>query len=687
MEEPLPVRFGAFEVDPESGELRKSGVKIKLQEKPFEVLVLLLENPGKLVRREELRKKLWPSDSFVDFDHNINAAIGRLREALGDSAENPRYIETLARRGYRFIGPVERRNLTTSGEPEFLSFVGRWLRLRRHQIANSVLSFLGVVGVIVIAFFAGRYASRSRLPSFHQLTFRRGLVHSARFSPDGHTVIYGATWNGNPVQLFWVRPESPESRDFALGNADILSISPTGEMAILLRPMRFVPGVSTGTLARLSMAGGAPREMVENVQQADWAPDGSGLAIVRRVGDRTRLEFPIGKVLYETPGWISHPRFAPKGGIIAFINHPMPSHDDRGSVEIVDLVGRRKTVAAGWETVEGLAWHPITQEIWFTAAKAGSARLLYAVTASGKQRMLARMPGTLTLHDVSREGHVLMGHGSWRVGLMALPPGEDKERELSWLDASTVADISQDGKTVLFDEQGEGSGANYTVYSRNTDGSPAVRLGEGRASALSPDGKWALSILRASSPRELMLWPTAAGNPRRLSVRNMNYVWATFFPDGQRILVIAEEPGHHIRSYIQRLDSSVAQPITPEGTFGWAVSPDSRQLVAVDPKKGLTLYPLEGGEARVIAEVTGEDQPIGWSADGQSVFILRGEFPAKIYRLEVATGHMRFWKDIMPSDPSGFTIVFAVRMTPTGKSYAYSYSRFLSDLYLVEGLK
>ncbi len=102
------VRFGVFEVDLTAGELRKSGARIRLQEQPFQLLALLLQRPGDVVTREELRQKLWPADTFVDFDHSLNTAINKVREALGDSASSPRYLETLARRGYRFLAPVER---------------------------------------------------------------------------------------------------------------------------------------------------------------------------------------------------------------------------------------------------------------------------------------------------------------------------------------------------------------------------------------------------------------------------------------------------------------------------------------------------------------------------------------------------------------------------------------------------
>src|SRR5262249_55577893 len=158
------------------------------------------------------------------------------------------------------------------------------------------------------------------------------------------------------------------------------------------------------------------------------------------------------------------------------------------------LTGKSRTLAKGFNTAAGLAWSPRGDEVWFTATRSGGSRALYAVSLSGRERLLARVTGSLTLRDVNRDGRVLFTHDSTRLGIFALPPGETKERDLSWFDWSLVRDFSLDGKTVLFDESAEGGGPNYSVYLRKTDGSPAVRLGDGAAMAISPDGKWVISI-------------------------------------------------------------------------------------------------------------------------------------------------------------------------------------------------
>ncbi|MFY9549924.1 MAG: protein kinase, partial [Thermoanaerobaculia bacterium] len=364
---------------------------------------------------------------------------------------------------------------------------------RRSRLWLSTGVALAVAGLVASAYFFGSAARERGLPAFHRITFQEGTVWSARFAPDGRAIVYGAAWNGGPIQIYTTRPELPESVPLALPPASVLAISASGEMAISLGARPVTPFTTAGTLARSTLSGGEPREIAESVQSADWSPDGTSLAIARSVNGRSRIEFPIGRTLAETAsGFFSHPRVSPRGELVAFLEHPMRG-DDSGSVAVVDRDGNKRILSSGWITARGLAWSPDGTEVWFTAASVGGARALHAVSLSGRRRLLARVPGALTLHDVSREGRVLLALEHSREGIVGLPPGEGKERDLSWHDWSRPVDLTPDGTTLLFDETGEGGGAAYGVYLRATDGSPAVRLGDGRGLALSPDGRWALS--------------------------------------------------------------------------------------------------------------------------------------------------------------------------------------------------
>ncbi|MBV8051499.1 MAG: PD40 domain-containing protein, partial [Acidobacteriaceae bacterium] len=533
-------------------------------------------------------------------------------------------------------------------------------------------------------------------PVYRQLTFRRGSIRSARFAPDGQTILYSAAWQGNPTDVFTARPEAPEARAMGLSHTQLTSVSSASEVAVLLDSKATGTWVNMGTLARAPLIGGAPREVLEQVQWADWAPDGSNLAVVRDYGGRNRLEYPIGKVLYETGGWISHPRVSPGGDRIAFLDHPVQG-DDSGSLAVVDLNGKKTTLAGEWYTIQGLAWSPNGKEVWFTASKSGVDRTLYAVTLDGTQRLVLRLPGALMLFDIWKDGRILMMRASWRRELVGMIDGESRQKDLSWLDYSYPADLSPDGKTLLFDEEGGGGslaysksgGLSYAVYLRKTDGSPAVLLGEGGAVALSPDGKSVISATQ-DSPSQLKLLTTGAGEPKDLTKDNINHNWAHWFPDGKHILWSANEPGKGVRLYVDDLGSGKAQAITPEGINGtvFIISPNSEWVAAIGPDGKGYLYPVAGGEPQPVRGMNPGEQPITFTSDSRSLYVYQpGELPARVYHLDLQTGQRTFWKELMPSDPAGVETIGPILMTADAKTCVFGYHRMLADLYLVEGLK
>ena len=360
-----------------------------------------------------------------------------------------------------------------------------------------------VSAIVVLALIAGAYlegkreglASGISPPTYHQLTFRGGTIRMARFAPDGKNIVYSAAWEGNPTELFVTRPDSPESRPFGLSKAEVLSMSREGEMAVLLNSHNVDPYINVGTLARVPLGGGAPREVLENVQWADWSPDGTNFAVVREFGGLSRLEYPIGKVLYQTGGWLSHPRVSPKGDVVAFIEHPV-RRDDAGSIAVVDLSGKEKILSTGWETAWGLGWSPNGNEIWFSSTRLGYGRYLSAVNLSGKERLLAREPGTLTLQDVARDGRVLITRDVPRVGMVGASAENKKERDLSWLDWSAPKDLSVDGKKLLFTESGEAGLENYSTYLRGMDGLACCPAG--RRSQLCFVPRWKMGFIGSS---------------------------------------------------------------------------------------------------------------------------------------------------------------------------------------------
>jgi len=561
---------------------------------------------------------------------------------------------------------------------------------RRRPWGAAVMTAVLALGALG-GYFAGRRSHPVIAPTFRQLTFRRGNVGRARFAPDGHTAIYAAAWDGQPYATFSTRPGSPESSALGKPGASILAVSSTGQLALQMSRESAEPYVSSGTLAEAPLSGDeAPRERLPGVQWADWSPDGKRLLVVRDSGGRNRLESPIGKVLYESSGWIGHPRFSPSGDAIALLDH-WARIGDMGSVVLVSLDGKARTLADGFTSIQGLAWGPGGREIWYTGTKTGGNRMLQAVDRSGRERSVLRQTGALRLEDVSAAGDVLLAPEEVRVGIISRAQGESRERDLSWLDFSAVRDYSRDGKKILFDESGEAGGDEGVVFLRDTSGSPPVRLGNGFGLGLSPDGKTAIAST-PQTPKSLRLLPVGAGEPRALTDAPVPVTWADWLPDGKAILLSGGELNKGTRLYIQDVHGGAARPVSGEGVqlvaYSNLISPDGRWVAATGPDRTMSLFPLEGGAPRRIPGLAAKEVPCGWDAAGRVLFVYQpGELPARVSRLDIETGARTPLIELMPSDPTGVFYIRPPHFTPDGAAYAYSYSRSLSALYLVKGLR
>jgi len=559
-------------------------------------------------------------------------------------------------------------------------------RKRWARPAMAALALLAAAGLGLGAWL--RPSGVGLHPKLHRITFRRGTIWNARFTPDGN-LIYGAAWEGRPEELYVAENGSTESRTLGFQTTDILAISSSGELAVSTN-RHFVMGFeSAGMLARAPRGGGAPRDIADDVEYADWSPDGSSIAVVRRVGGKVRLEYPLGKVLYETAGWVSHPRVSADGKLVAFVDHAY-QRDDDGSVATVDQAGNKKTLTGEFVSVQGLAWWPGGNEVWFTGTTSGSSRELRAVTLAGKERLVYLGTGTLTLHDVSKDGRVLFSRDDLRAGMVGLAPGEAKERDLSWHDWSVPRDISDDGRLVSFDETGEAGGETGGLYVRRTDGSSAVRLGDGRSPSLSPDGKWALA-LNSSARRGLIELPTGAGESRAISTGEVHVHQAFFLPDGRHILELGSIPGGHgLRLWLQGVEEGAPRPVTPEGVsiaYRSCISPDGKQVAAEDPQGKITIYPFASGSALIVPNTQPGDVPVQWTPDGKSLLVGRREVPSRIFTIDLASGQRKLLRSFSPADPTGLFSNAPPQFSRDLKGYVYTYERITSDLYVVDGLK
>ena len=568
---------------------------------------------------------------------------------------------------------------------------------RRRKWAVWAMS-LGLAILVAILAWGGKSLGRAgHAPdiSYHRLTFRRGNLLYARFNPtDPQTIVYSAAWEDKAAELFTTRVDSRESRSLGLSSVTLFSVSRTGELAIGLKKTNLLGVFGSSTLARVSLSGAAPREVLDDVWAADWSPDGKSLAVLRTLSGKSRIEYPIGKLLYESARDLWSPRISPKGDFIA-VAAP-ESRNGPLSLDILDLDGRSHTLTRGWKSIETLAWAPSGKEIWFSGLRSGDSDSegragIFAANLNGKTRIVLSAPEIWTslLHDISPDGSVLVERETLHKGLLFHREGDSEEHDLSWLESSEVAAVSADGEKVLFSEGGEGGGKNGSVYIRKTDGSPAVRLGDGVATNLSSDRKWALSILRAPS-RQVVLLPTGPGEPRAVAVGNLEVFSGVFVPGGRRLVLLAKEPSRGLRGWLVDLGGGRPRPFTPElASDSTALSADGRFLAVLTSNGRAALCPLEGGDARVLAGLDPGDVPIQWSADSRSLYIReRGDAPIRISRFDLGTSTKTPWKALAPSDRSGLIRVESIAITPDGKYYAYTYVRILSsDLLLVSGLE
>ncbi|MCM2257807.1 MAG: protein kinase [Vicinamibacteria bacterium] len=528
------------------------------------------------------------------------------------------------------------------------------------------------------------------VPTLTRLTFRRGTIEHARFAADAATVVYSAAWDGLPVEVFTCRPGSPESRPLGFPGTELLALSASGEMALSHDRRRLGTFVAAGTLARAPLAGGASRAVLEDVQLADWGPDGA-IAVVRSVNGRTRLELPAGTVLHETAGWISHPRVSPDGSRVAFLDHPVAG-DDGGNVAVVERGGAVRPLSRDWGSLQGLAWKG-PREIWFSGTREGAARSLFAVALGGRERPLMRMAGTLTLHDIVA-GEVLLSHHVQRREMRVRAPGAGGERDFSWLDYAYPSDFADDGGRVFFAENGEGGGRGYSVYVRETaDASAsAVRLGGGAALAMSQDGTRVLAAESyTSEDQRWMLLPIAAGEPRALERGGVRASAATFAADG-RLFVSGAEAGRAARVYaVDPTAAAAPRALGPAGASfplsSRPVSPDGREIAVRLADGSHALVAVPGGEVRPLPAIAPTDQVLRWCGPTCVFVYAPGHIPAEVYRVDLVTGRRESAWQLAPVDRAGVLAVTPVLLSADGRAYAYGYRRVLSDLYVLRGLE
>ncbi len=677
------VRFAAFELRTDTRELSRQGVRIRLQVKPFQVLETLLERPGELVTREELRHKLWPSGTFVDFESGLNTAINRLRAALGDSVEEPRYIETLPRLGYRFICPIEKTGCQECvGSPPSAGVTLAMsvpiavippLPRSRHKKAVYLWSLTAFLASFGLLFGLLHTSFLRRTPAeYRPISFRGGAIVSAHFL-SGSRVIYSADGH----RTFVTALDGSKSYKLPV-NGTVAAASNQGDLVILSKSST-KPG---SQLIRASLSGRVGEVMAENASAADWSSDGKQLAIVREVGSESLLEFPAGKAIFRSQGWIDCVRVSRSGAEIAFLEHPTRD-DDAGHVRLVDVAGRSKILTDDWSSAEGLAWSPSGNEIWFTASKGGLSKNLYTVSRSGKLRKLSNQPLSLRLLDVASTGHALLAIDDTRMIMKTALFGI--EAEISQFDSSHIDDITQDGNVLLFTEGGDAGGQHYSAYVYDQSSHTAKRFGSGRALSLSSDGKRALTV----DPQDrtaLTITSIESGSSVRVPGHAFRYQWARFLNNG-KLMVGGSYPGQPLTICYQNIADGKLVPITDAPYLDYvAISPDETKISGWADGKTQIFDLITKTVHRVLPQAS--TMPVVWSADGRSLYLLSSKDCSyySILKLNIDTDQAVSWRTIAPQNAGTFAGLAGVAVAPNSNAYAYSLNLELSRLYLVDGL-
>jgi hypothetical protein len=557
------------------------------------------------------------------------------------------------------------------------------VRLPFTRSAAAGLTLGIAVGAVAMWMLAARGVvgrTPALTPQFIPITFRNGTVSAARFASDGETVIYSAAWNGARYGLFMTRRGNPESRPLAIPDARLLGVSSSGDLIFLSGhhdSVRLLFPPRTGTLARVALTGGSPREILDDVIAADFRPGGDEFAVVHR----DRLEFPLGNSIHGRHQFKSV-RVAPDGQKLALV--------EGSSIVVLDRSGQKTMLSAGWGDTITLAWSPSGDEVWFTANRSRndpSMWTLRAVSLDGRERVLFSSAGTmLSILDVFHDGRALIASHVARMGCSCVRPGESQPRDLSWHDGSAPEALSPDGGSVLLSEILRG--ANGSIYLRKTDGSDAIRLGDGFGEDLSPDGKWVLGTT-VPGRQHWFLMPTGPGStitlpPGPLVARGE----ANFLPNGHQIVFGGREKDRGGRIYVQDIDGGSIRTISPEnvGTQGLATL-DSRYVVGRTTEHWFK-FAVDGSAPIPLTYLDRNDAPLQWSTDRALLFVRRaGAWPAAVDLVNASTGERRPWKTIQPADPVGIDTVIRILITPDGKSYCHDYVRVLSELYIVEGVK
>jgi eukaryotic-like serine/threonine-protein kinase len=540
----------------------------------------------------------------------------------------------------------------------------------------------------------GREPSAPEQPVWRRLTFDEGYVHSARFGPDGQTILYSASWGGKAIKVFSTTILSPESRALDLPPAGLLGVSRSGQLALALGcTYRASQGGCTGTLARAPLLGGAPRALAKDVHSADWGPDDTLAAIVSN-----RLEFPLGTRLAEGAGNV---RVSPDGKRLAAAEREGDSW-----VVVVREGPIRQVISQGWTFISGLAWASDGNSVFVSGIGPdnyddGVSR----IGMDGTTRIVVRSRPRIRVLDADAADRLLIDQSeSVTRAWIHDPASAGGRRDLTWLGGSVVDAISNDGRQVLLTvrtgatlEGGRGlkSLDLYPIYVRPTDGGAPALLGAGYGHALSDDGRWALTSTREDRDSKMVLFSLGPGPDRTLDSAGLDMrstasaTVSASFAGPNRVVFAARRGEGQLQTYVQSIDGGAPAPVEHEpGRLVSPVAPDGERFVSQRSDGSLWLATLSPSTSSRLPFTLQPNQNIRQSSDdGRQLFLLTVRDDGwGVTRVDVTTGRAQPHREIMRDALEGPMFAQYVRISRDGSVIAGTGNRTVSDLFLIEGV-
>jgi len=561
------------------------------------------------------------------------------------------------------------------------------VQARRTPAWVPVLALAAVLAALAGGVLYGRRSAVAAVPLYRQLTFGRGYVYSARFAPDGQTVVYGGAFEERPVQLYTTRTDGHDSRPMDLPSADVAGIAKDGRMALLLgRHYAGTWASRVGTLAQVSLSGGAPREILEQVLDADISPDGERFAVVLDDKGQRVLQYPIGKELFRTEGWIGEPRISPDGESVAFVHHRLYG-DDLGEPALVREGEKMVPLGPEAQYAHGICWSADGRDVWFSMGEVVRGGEVWAVAASGgKPRLVLRTPTTLRLLDIAADGRLLLASDETRASVAGMLSGDTSERLYSWWDQDTVEGISDDGTTYAGDNPSTQVNGEYAVFFRRGT-EPPVQVAMGTAAGLTPDGKLVAVADVSKEQTRIVLQPVGAGQPREISLGSIHMEGGgavSFSSDGRRMAFPGRGPGGDPMAYVQDLAGGPPRPVGPAGAVIPRISPDGSKVAVTILGGGSYVVSAAGGDAQPIPGLPKDHLIRAWTSDGTAVLSWDLTLPPRVFRTPIAGGSPQLVREIALPDPAG-VIYGRLVLSPDARYHLLRYRRVLSSVSVVTG--